>query len=133
MKILIMMRMTRFMKKLQMSMKQVLRQLIRLTMTNTQSVTGRNLRGILLLTQKSRVEDLDEDDVKNIQYHRLDDTEDWRVVTIKEVLEMQSGERELPEDWSWPELEDLLKVACISSSIYLSIMSTLQLPKQPHG
>ena len=108
MKILIMTRMMGFVKKLEMSKKQVLRQLIRLTMTNTQSVTGRNLRGILLLTPKSRVEDLDEDDVKNIQYHRLDDTEEWRVVTIKEVLEMQSGERELPEDWSWPELEDLL-------------------------
>ena len=98
--------MMRFLKKLEMSKKQVLRQLIRMTMTNTQSVTGRNIRGILLLTQKSRVEDLDEDDVKNIQYHRLDDTEEWRVVTIKEVLEMQSGKRELPEDWSWPELED---------------------------
>ena len=114
MKILIMTRMMGFVKKLEMSKKQVLRQLIRLTMTNTQSVTGRNLRGILLLTQKSRVEDLDEDDVKNIQYHRLDDTEEWRVVTIKEVLEMQSGERELPEDWSWQELEEMLEVACIS-------------------
>ena len=49
-----------------MSEKPVLRQLIRLTMNNTQSVTGRNLTGIMLLTQKSRVQDLTEEDVKNL-------------------------------------------------------------------
>ena len=104
----------RFVEKLRNSEKPVLRQLLRLTMKNTQSVTGRNLRGIMLLTRKSKVEDLTEDDVKNIQYHALSSTEQWRIVTIKELLEIKSGERELPEDWSWGELEDVLNVACTS-------------------
>ena len=86
-------RMMRFVKSLEKSKKLVLRQLIRITMTNTQSITGRNLRGILLLTKKSRVQDLEEEDVKQIQYHHLEETEQWRIVIIKEVLEMKSGER----------------------------------------
>ena len=113
-KTLMMTRLMRFVEKLRNSEKPVLRQLLRLTMKNTQSVTGRNLRGIMLLTRKSKVEDLKEDDVKNIQYHALSSTEQWRIVTIKELLEMKSGERELPEDWSWGELEDVLHVACTS-------------------
>jgi hypothetical protein len=114
MRTLLMTRMMRFVKSLQKSKKLVLRQLIRLTMTNTQSITGRNLRGILLLTKKSRVQDLEEEDVKQIQYHHLEESEQWRIVVIKEVLEMKSGERELPEDWSWQELENVLEVACTS-------------------
>ena len=107
-------RMMRFVKSLEKSKKLVLRQLIRITMTNTQSITGRNLRGILLLTKKSRVQDLEEEDVKQLQYHHLEETEQWRIVIIKEVLEMKSGEREVPEDWSWQELEVVLEVACTS-------------------
>ena len=114
MKTLIMIRMMRFVEKLKTSEKPVLRQLLRLTLKNTQSVTGRNMRGILLMTKKSRVEDLTEEDARNIQYHSLDDTEQWRIVTIKEVLEIKSGEREIPEEWSWQELNDVLAVACTS-------------------
>ena len=114
MKTLMMIKMMRFVEKLKTSEKPVLRQLLRLTMKNTQSVTGRNMRSILLMTKKSRVEDLTEEDARNIQYHSLDDTEQWRIVTIKEVLEIKSGEREIPEEWSWQELNDVLAVACTS-------------------
>ena len=66
------------------------------------------------MTKKSKVMDFVEEDVKSIQYHPLFKTEQWRMVIIKEVLEMKSGERELPEDWSWQQLEDVLEVACTS-------------------
>ena len=114
MKTLLMTRLMRFVKKLETSKKPVLRQLIRLTKNNTMSVTGKNLRGILLLTQKSRVNDLEEEDVKNIKYHHLEETEMWRMTVINEVLQIKSGERELPDEWSWQELEDVLELACTS-------------------
>ena len=112
MKTLMMTRMMRFVEKLRSSEKPVLRQMIRLTMNNAQSVTGRNLRGIMLLTSKSRVKDLTIEDVRNIKYHDLDDTEKWRIVTINEVLEIKSGDRELPVNLSRRDLEDLLNLAC---------------------
>ena len=55
-----------------------------------------------------------EEDVKDLQYHPLDGSEEWRILTVREVLEMKAGERELPEGWTWREPEDLLEVACIS-------------------
>ena len=114
MRTLMMTRMMRFVEKLRSSEKPVLRQMIRLTMNDAQSVTGRNLRGIMLLTSKSRVKDLTIEDVRNIKYHDLDDTEKWRIVTINEVLEIKSGDRELPVNLSRRDLEDLLNLACTS-------------------
>ena len=112
MKTLLMMRMMRFVNKLAISKKPVLRQLLRLTMNNTQSVTGRNLRGILLETSKARVEDITEDDIRMIGYHPLDESEQWRIAIIKEVMEIRSGEAILPEGWTWGELETVLEDAC---------------------
>ena len=114
MRTLMMTRMMRFVEKLRSSEKPVLRQMIRLTMNDAQSVTGRNLRGIMLLTSKSRVKYLTIEDVRNIKYHDLDDTEKWRIVTINEVLEIKSGDRELPVNLSRRDLEDLLNLACTS-------------------
>ena len=54
------------------------------------------------------------EDAKGIEYHPLDDSEQWRVVTVTEVLEIKSGERELPEEWTWQQLEDMLELACTS-------------------
>ena len=125
MKTLIMIRMMRFVEKLKTSEKPVLRQLLRLTMKNTQSVTGRNMRGILLMTKKSRVEDLTEEDARNIQYHSLDDTEQWRIVTMTEVLEIKSGMRELPEEWSWQQKEDWLNYCCNPFTYLNSLMDCL--------
>jgi hypothetical protein len=114
MKTLLMTRMVRFVEKLKMSKKPVLRQLLRLTMNNTKSVTGRNLRGIMLLTSKTKVEDLTEEDAKMIEYHPLSESEQWRVSIIKEVLEIKCGEVDLPERLTWEELEDMLEEACCS-------------------
>ena len=49
--------MTSFVNKVKVSKKAVLRQLFNLTMRNTGTVTGRNLRGILIQMSKSRVEE----------------------------------------------------------------------------
>ena len=113
-KTLLMTRLMSFVEKLKESKKPVLRQLLSLTMNNTLSVTGRNLRGILLQTKKNNIKDLTVEDAKGIEYHPLDDSEQWRVVTVTEVLEIKSGERELPEEWTWQQLEDMLELACTS-------------------
>jgi hypothetical protein len=114
MKSLLMTRMISFVNKLKVSKKPVLQQLINLTMRNTRSITGRNLRGILLLSSKSRVEDLTVSDVKEIQYHPISEGEMWRVPVIKEMLEMKSGEMEIPAGWSIEEMEEMLLEACTS-------------------
>ena len=130
MKNLLMMRMVSFVNKLQQWKKPVLRQLINLTLRNTCTITGRNLRGILLLTSKSRVEYLTVEDAKNIQYHQLNEDDWWRVPVIKDVLMIRPGELELPEGWSMEEMSELLEEACTSWCIF-SIVDMYTLHKQP--
>ena len=71
-----------------------------LTRNNTQSVTGRNLRGILLETSKARVEDITEDDIQMIGYHPLDESEQWRIAITQEGMEIRSGKAILLEGWT---------------------------------
>ena len=114
MKSLLMTRLITFVSKLKESKKPVLRQLINMTMKNTRSVTGRNLRGILLLSSKSRIENLTVSDVKAIKYHPVSDEDMWRLPIIKEMLQMKSGEMEIPIGWSMEEMEEVLLEACTS-------------------
>ena len=90
-------------------------------MRNTRNVAGRNLRGILLLSSKSRVEELTVSDVKEIQYHPISEEEMWRVLVIKEMLEMKSGEIKILLSWSMNEIEDMLPV---QANIFMYQLST---------
>ena len=58
------------------------------------------------------VQDITEDDVMMIGYHPIDESDQWRVSIIKEVLEIRSGEANLREGWTWGELERVLEDAC---------------------
>ena len=94
-------------------------------MNNAQSATWRNLRGVLLQTKKKKIKDLTVEEARNIEYHHLDDTEQWRIVTITEVLEIKSGMRELPEEWSWQQKEDWLNYCCNPFTYLNSLMDCL--------
>ena len=106
--------MTSFVNKVKVSKKAVLRQLFNLTMRNTGTVTGRNLRGILIQMSKSRVEDMTIEDAKNIQYHLLTQDDVWQVLVVKDILMIRLGEMELPKGWSMEEMSELLEEACTS-------------------
>ena len=38
----------------------------------------------------------------------------WRIVTIAEVLKVRASEMDQPEDWARHEFEEILEVACCS-------------------
>ena len=114
MKNLLRMRISSFVNKVKVSKKAVLRQLFNLTMRNTGTVTGRNLRGILIQMSKSRVEDMTIEDAKNIQYHLLTQDDVWQVLVVKDILMIRLGEMELPKGWSMEEMSELLEEACTS-------------------
>ena len=87
---------------------------VSLTMKNTQSVTHRNLRGILLQTSTSGVQHITEDDSRMIGYHPHDESAQWRIAMIQEVMEIRLGEATLPKRWTWGELETVLEDACVT-------------------
>ena len=60
-----------FIKKVRESSKPVFRQLYSLASRDVRTVTGTNLRNILLLTNKSTVDDLEACQVDSIMYHQI--------------------------------------------------------------
>ena len=101
-----------FIQRIKDSSKPVLRQLYKIASSDVRTVTGGNLRNILLLTDKLQVEDLEPSLVDNIMYHKIEDKDIWRVGMIKELMDMKHGDVLLPEGWSKEELDMILDYAC---------------------
>ena len=56
------------------------------------SVTGSNLRNIMLLVDKASIEDLCPEDYNLVKYHEIPEEETWRVNIIKELVDVNWGE-----------------------------------------
>ena len=95
------------------SSKPVLRQLYKIASSDVRTVTGCNLRNILLLTDRLQVEDLEPSLVDNIMYHKIEDKDMWKIGMVKELLDIKHGDVHLPEGWSEGELDKILDYACI--------------------
>ena len=68
------------------------------------------LRSILILTDKSSVQQLHKSDLELISYYGEPDQ--WRVISIREVLQMRDAEVGPPEGWSMEEMQQILEAAC---------------------
>ena len=85
------------------SAKPILRTILAVTENNTNSVTGRNLRSIMLLTGRDSISEITPLDAGIIQYHTLDDDEGWRIEFLKCLLmERDQGSLE-DSDLEWLE------------------------------
>ena len=99
-----------FTEKLRKSEKPVLRHMIGLVENNVNTVKGRNLRRILLLTEKPTIAHLSPSDMDTVCIHG--EPELWRVLAIEEILQMKAGDLQLPDGWNYGELEAILRAAC---------------------
>ena len=89
------------------------KQLIRLIENDTRSITGGNLRRILLLVKRSKVEEISKEDIENIEYATLNDDDNWRVNLIREITDVKFGQV-VVEGFSNEECEEILQFACTS-------------------
>ena len=101
-----------FIEKIRNSDKSVLRNTLSAVESDTRTITGRNLRSILHMSDKSTVLQLCPSDMDSVQYYSEPDQ--WRIVAILEALKVRAGEMDLPEGWVRQEFEDILEVACCS-------------------
>ena len=79
---------------------------------DVRTVTGQNLRKILLLTNKLHVDQLDPSKVSTLEYHKMEEQETWRTSLVKEILDLKHGNLVLPDGWSDEELDMILDLAC---------------------
>ena len=82
-------------------------------MHDVRSVTGSNLRNILLLTEKDTIEEISIHDIKNLKYHKVTDENAWKIELVKEITEIKNHQLSLNE-FSMEEITDILKDICTS-------------------
>ena len=80
---------------------------------DVKSVTGSNLRNILLLTDRDTIEEISKHDVKGLKYHEVSNDNIWKIGFIKEIIEIKNNQASL-NDFSKEELNDILANLCTS-------------------
>ena len=81
-----------FVKKIESSKKIAIKNVLNTVKNNVQSVTGKNLRNIMLLTDKVSIADLTPEDASSIKYREVPEKEFWRIGFLKELIELRDGD-----------------------------------------
>ena len=101
-----------FVKRLRNSTKPILRVLYKISSRDVRTVTGSNLRNILLLTNEMQVDRLRPSMVDMVSYRQVEENQTWRIPLMLELLEIQHGEKNLNGNWSEKVLKRMLSIAC---------------------
>ena len=80
---------------------------------DVRSTSGKNLRNILLQTEKYDVDELVKSDVRCISYHQLDEEDDWKARLLNELIDTREEKLNLDE-FNENEIGDLITFICTS-------------------
>ena len=80
---------------------------------DARSITGSNLRNILLKTDKLNVRELIPNDVDNMEYHPIPEGEKWKISLLQEIIAKQNGTLEIG-NLTEAELDVMLEHLCVS-------------------
>ena len=101
-----------FVKSIKSTSKFILRNLFNLISKDVRSITGSNLRKILLLVFKSDVNELTPADSLLIQYRKENDMNTWKIKMVKEIIELRNDTLHV-ENLNENELEEILHYLCV--------------------
>ena len=101
-----------FVQAIRTSKKKVLGKLLRVVEFDTLSVTGRNLRSILLQTEVHDVRKLKPCDIKE-KYRKPPMGEEYRVGFIKELIDVKNNQLDV-DGFNKDELDEILQHLCVS-------------------
>ena len=77
------------------------------------SITGKNLRNLLLLCNKDNISSLNENDINDLTYNQVPENEMWRIGLLNELLNTRSSSLEVP-GFTSDELTDMINIVCTS-------------------
>ena len=77
------------------------------------SVTGLNLRNIMLLVKKDNIDDLNITDANSIHYCEVDQQNEWKIEVAKELIEAKYGNIVL-ENFDEKDIKEMLTFICTS-------------------
>ena len=102
-----------FIRRIKESPKFVLRQLFSLARSDVGSGTGCNLRNILLMTNLTKVKDLNPAVINKIQIpNEIKEDQMWRIDLLKEITDIKYSNVCAPDGWTESELREILDFCC---------------------
>ena len=101
-----------FIDKIRKSGKSSIIQLLDIVKKDARLTTGYNLRSIMILAGKNRVEDLEVGKV-DFEYHKVEETEAWRIDFVQELIDLRYGDLHVP-GMDVDELKEILDYICTS-------------------
>ena len=104
---ILMKRFLSFIESIKKSSKVVLKQLLNTIKYDVRSITGSNLRKIMLLVDKPNIELLDVHDANKFQYHKIKPEDSWKLSFVREITDLKFNKLSL-DGFSFEELEDIL-------------------------
>ena len=102
-----------FIQQIQKSTKMASKALLDSILHDARSITGSNLRNILLKTDKLNVRELIPNDVDNMKYHPIPEGEKWKIYILQEIIAKKNGTLEIG-NLKEAELDVMLEHLCVS-------------------
>ena len=102
-----------FIKQIESSDKIAAKDLLRVIRNDTMSVTGNNLRLVLLSLDRWSLKEVHSNDIDKLWYYDIPDNEKWRIHMITELMGSKMNEYEV-EGFTESEIDELLNHLCSS-------------------
>ena len=80
---------------------------------DVRSITGSNIRNILLLTEKDAFADITKRDIRELKYKEIASDDFWKIGFIREIIEVKNEQLGL-NDFTKEEINDILAYLCTS-------------------
>ena len=81
----------KFIKSIQTGNKSAAKLLLELIKNNTETITGRNIKKILMETDKRNIENVDSKILGRLTFCEISEADEWRISSIKELTDIKQG------------------------------------------
>ena len=102
-----------FLSQIKRSNKKVPSFLLNIIKYDVRSTTGYNLRNMMLLFNKNKIEEIEESDIIEYIYAPVEKDDAWKVQMVKELIDVKNDEL-LVDNMSKEEVEFMIESLCTS-------------------
>ena len=89
------------------SSKSIMRKMLSVVRHDCRSNTGRNLRKLMQIAGKSRIEDLRRNDFDELKYNEIPVGEEWKINIAAELIQVKNRDMDV-ENFTYDEINDIL-------------------------
>ena len=112
-KTIIIKRFLSFIEQVKKSTKKIPKQILKLVENDSLSVTGSNLRNIMIFLNKDTIKEISILDVNSIKYSPVSDENKWKISCVKDLIETLQGDMTI-DNFSKKEVKEMLDDLCIN-------------------